>query len=483
MRCLLRTTLAAACAAAALVPAVAQAASAQSGYNWATADMTDLVAHHGWPASDQGDLARNATRRELARGLAELMTVRGVPLPATLVRPSDITASDPDAHAISWVSTIGLLGSPGAAFDPGGAVTPRTAELTITRVLGLGHELQALADLHTANGTRLPLPAGFPEEVLGAELGLRHNYPTADEALETNDDQSMPLADLVGMIDTAIHMPAWMLTDMQSFDTLVLPDLSANQQAVITAALAEVGEPYIWGGTSPTAQDLFGTTEPGGFDCSGLVWWAFKLSPQVAGKGVGNDIIGRTSDEMAWENPAERVALDKVHAGDLVFFGPDGPKTARGDISHVAISLGNGWVVQSTGDRGGVSVSYLPDYWVAGEAWGRQPAAMAPAASSAPVQTTAATSSPMTREMWVALEAFVHAHYAKTLWSHVWTALTADPVHAQSVLAAQMTRTQWVALEQFMHTHYAKALWSHLWTTLTANPALAYAILYEQNLL
>src|SRR5450631_2942125 len=167
------TVVGLAAAAAIATPAVAQSlapAPNNPGYRWVAGPIKNLVAHFGWPARDTANLGRLATRRELARGLAELMNARGQTPPASLVRPPDISANDPDATAISWVSTTRLLGSPGAGFNPAGPVSTRTAEVAIVRVFGLGAEVHALDTLHTASGTRLVVPPAFGQEILTAEL-------------------------------------------------------------------------------------------------------------------------------------------------------------------------------------------------------------------------------------------------------------------------------------------------------------------------
>ncbi len=75
------------CAAIAAVPALGLSLPPISvnnpGYAWAAAPLKDLVAHHGWPSGDTASLGRIATRRELARGLAELLRARGKTPPAT----------------------------------------------------------------------------------------------------------------------------------------------------------------------------------------------------------------------------------------------------------------------------------------------------------------------------------------------------------------------------------------------------------------
>jgi len=375
-------------------PALAQtlgAAPNNPGYRWAAGAVRDLVTRHGWPSGDTANLGRIATRRELARGLAELMSVRGQSPPPDVVRPPDIAPNDPDAAAISWVSTIRLLGSPGATFNPSGQVSTRAAEVAIVRIFGLGAEVHALDTLHTINDTPLSVPPDFGQEVLAAELGLRYNYPSRYDNLEVGPVSPMPLANLAGMIDAAVNLPSWRLGSVTDFTSIVLPNMTSAQRTVVDAALAEVGMPYVWGGVSPKTQTLFGARVAGGFDCSGLVWWSYKLSGASASLGLGRDLRGRTADAMAWESPSERVRLSKLGVGDLVFFGPAGPHSPRGSISHVAISLGNGWIVQSTGSRGGVSVTHLVGYWDSALAWARRPGSMRTGSVVVTVKTTSTT--------------------------------------------------------------------------------------------
>ena len=74
---------------------------------------------------------------------------------------------------------------------------------------------------------------------------------------------------------------------------------TAQQMAVVQAAESQLGVPYVFGGASP-AQ---------GFDCSGLVQWAWAQA------GVS---IPRTT-EVQW--PAlTHVALNALEPGDLLFY-------------------------------------------------------------------------------------------------------------------------------------------------------------------
>jgi len=452
--------------------------------------MRDLVTRHGWPSSDQTPLGKIATRRELARALAELMRARGQVPPAGLRRPPDIPATDPDATAIAWVADTSLVGSAGARFSPSATVTGTTAESALVRILGLGPQVTALSRLHTTVGQTFRLPTGFAASILVAELGLRHNYPLGGEPLATATTAPLPLAELVGMVDGAIHMPSWRVWNVTKFSGIVLPGLSANQRTVIQNALTEVGQPYVWGGTSPASQRLWGLNLPGGFDCSGLVWWAYKLAPGTA--GLGTDIVGRTADNMAWERPAERIALSKMRPGDLVFFGTRGAATPRGQIGHVGIYLGNGWMVHSNGSSDGTTITNLATWWPSAMAWARRPAAMRTGTTAQP--TTVSNPAPpaphpsppsaaMNRTLWRALDAFIHTHYAPRFRARAWASLSAHPDTAAAVLGRQMTHARWVALHQFIANSYAPTFRPRVWANLTAHPAAAYGVLFVHGLL
>ena len=99
---------------------------------------------------------------------------------------------------------------------------------------------------------------------------------------------------------------------------------------VVGAAMTQLGVPYVWGGASPTS----------GFDCSGLVQWAYA---QI---GVA---LPRTTREQILVGSAATV--DELRPGDLVFSRSlrDGRMV---DLGHVAIYAGGGKVIVAprTGD-------------------------------------------------------------------------------------------------------------------------------------
>ena len=101
--------------------------------------------------------------------------------------------------------------------------------------------------------------------------------------------------------------------------------LTAGSPAATVAvqtALAQVGTPYLWGGETPDA----------GFDCSGLVQYAYERA------GI---TLPRTAQTQHDAGPLLSLIVEPV-PGDLVFFGAD-----LSHIHHVGIALGQGRMVDA----------------------------------------------------------------------------------------------------------------------------------------
>ena len=109
---------------------------------------------------------------------------------------------------------------------------------------------------------------------------------------------------------------------------------AAQLTAALRAAESRQDLPYAWGAAGPAA-----------FDCSGLVEWSFAQA------GV---VLPRTAADQARTGPA--VPVSQLEPGDLLFYHTD--PTAPGYISHVAIYLGGGWMIQAP--QPGLRVQIVP---------------------------------------------------------------------------------------------------------------------------
>lgn len=113
---------------------------------------------------------------------------------------------------------------------------------------------------------------------------------------------------------------------------------SAHAEAV-DAALRFIGVPYVWGGSSPS-----------GFDCSGLVHYAYL---QV---GISLPRTSRQQYRVGAFIPVDRTAT--LQPGDLVFFGYGGDPDR---VHHVGMYVGSGNFVHAPGTGDRVKVSSLQD--------------------------------------------------------------------------------------------------------------------------
>ncbi|MGP3594118.1 C40 family peptidase [Vagococcus sp. WN89Y] len=118
--------------------------------------------------------------------------------------------------------------------------------------------------------------------------------------------------------------------------------IARAQKNAISRLMNQIGKPYRWGGTSPST----------GFDCSGLVYYAYK--------DIVKFRIPRTANEMYHLRDAAPVNVAELESGDLVFFRTRG----RGSADHVGVYVGNGKFIQSPRSGQDIQVTSLSeDYW------------------------------------------------------------------------------------------------------------------------
>ena len=114
---------------------------------------------------------------------------------------------------------------------------------------------------------------------------------------------------------------------------------STDGEKIVATAKKYLGVPYVWGGASPS-----------GFDCSGLVYYVFKVN--------GYSMYRTPEDQY---RQGTYVSRNNLQPGDVVFFYNTVPGTG---ISHVGIYIGDGQFIHSPNSRSVVSIARLDNtYW------------------------------------------------------------------------------------------------------------------------
>ncbi|CCQ16142.1 putative uncharacterized protein [Rhodococcus sp. AW25M09] len=152
----------------------------------------------------------------------------------------------------------------------------------------------------------------------------------AEQAKAVSDDLQAKQSELQGQIAEVMAAYSALSSSEQlalagssmpeGFDpTTILQNLTPGSGAsALEAGLTQIGKPYVWGGTGPD-----------GFDCSGLVVWAYKQ--------VGKTLPRSSQAQAQGGTPVDQKDLQP---GDVVLFYPD--------ISHVGIYAGGGNVLHAS---------------------------------------------------------------------------------------------------------------------------------------
>ncbi|HJS42551.1 MAG TPA: C40 family peptidase [Gemmatimonadales bacterium] len=121
-------------------------------------------------------------------------------------------------------------------------------------------------------------------------------------------------------------------------------NITGNAADVVRTALGVLGTPYVWGGTAAN-----------GFDCSGLVQWAYSQHGMR---------LPRTSRDQASAGSLVTPVAEALQPGDILVFAAQ----PGGGVTHVGLYVGDVTFIHSSND--GVKLSRLevqdPDgaWWV-----------------------------------------------------------------------------------------------------------------------
>lgn len=208
----------------------------------------------------------------------------------------------------------------------------------------------ANALLEQASGRRAASPTGPSPAAPGPGLTFHPDGYPHSPAAAAHDSQALapaahPLPGLdsggVGLDGTSPwgHVAAPLLAANGVTVAPTIPDPPRSADAgplaasvAVTAALRELGTPYVWAASGPTT-----------FDCSGLMLWAWGQA------GVRLDHFSGAQ----WDQGRPVSSPDQLLPGDLLLFA-----TPDSGIHHVAMYLGAGWMVHAP--RSGTYVTVAP---------------------------------------------------------------------------------------------------------------------------
>jgi cell wall-associated NlpC family hydrolase len=240
----------------------------------------------------------------------------------------------------TWVSPTGAIGLT--------QIRPHLYPETVARIGGDVTEPQTnlraaatvLAELYAGSGSWQHAIAAFTGRV-----------NTEGEITDAIDDQGLTGSEFVAKVEGQSASLGYAIGPAASAYGAVV-----NPPAVIEIAMTTIGTPYIWGGES---------YEEGGFDCSGLMLWAFNQ--------VGKSLPRTAAEQFA---ATERIAAADVRPGDMIFFAntyslvdgrPVEQQLLREQgrvITHVGIYAGNGLMLHAPKEGDVVRfVSLYTPFW------------------------------------------------------------------------------------------------------------------------
>jgi cell wall-associated NlpC family hydrolase len=305
------------------------------------------------------------------------VTVANVPGTVATAPAAPVAVPVLKSSAPALVATAPAAVTPQAAHVLYRAVAPtqpvsiKQLDAALVGYLGLGDAARAIQATLVSAGLQ-PRP-NTGTEAVARLLGLRLNHPAAQDDLELLPSQAATRAEAAWSFAQVLHVSDSALEDVRSAaDSFTLPAFTPWQRRVLTTAISYVGYPYVWGGTSPTSETLFGVSSAGGFDCSGFVWRVYKLTPYGGEGALAGVLRGRTTYQMSGEVPQrQRIQVAKLQPADVMFFGAGGRASSPSEVDHTALYLGNGWFVQSSGE--GVTLLPFDGWYTHSFAWARRP--------------------------------------------------------------------------------------------------------------
>ena len=176
------------------------------------------------------------------------------------------------------------------------------------------------------------LVTAFADGLTGVLGAVEHNSDTVESDTADAVDTVLPKVKTAEEVSSASRKTVSSVSDSSQIET------------VIARAQSAIGTPYVWGGgdaNGPTTGVDGGSVS--GFDCSGLVLYAFAAAGVALPHYTGYQYQRGT-----------QIPASEAQRGDLLFWGPGGNQ-------HVAIYLGDGTMIEAP--QSGQNVTIAPVRW------------------------------------------------------------------------------------------------------------------------
>jgi peptidoglycan DL-endopeptidase CwlO len=219
----------------------------------------------------------------------------------------------PQIRAIAQTGFTGQTQSRVAAFLTSSSAEDLIQQMTTLDMIAT-HTNTVVTQAAVAQQAALEAQAAADQATAAARAGVEQLQTQKAEAQEKADAYQADFARLSAAEQAAVAT-AVAGRSLQAPRDLPMPPGAAGE--AIRVALAQVGVPYVTGGSGP-----------GGFDCSGLTSYAY------AAAGIALPHSSRAQSQLGTQ-----VSRAELQAGDLVFY--------YSPISHVALYIGNGMIVHA----------------------------------------------------------------------------------------------------------------------------------------
>jgi cell wall-associated NlpC family hydrolase len=229
------------------------------------------------------------------------------------------------ARAWSAPAAPAAASVPGSAAVPAAAAGPATGDRWDPAAAGSGPANTVKVPYGSPAEWDLTLPAipsaflsGDPVQIINAVLQIAMN------SMQVTQDLGKQFLQQLGILKP---------TDTGITNGGGIPLVYGNQaiEYVIKRAQSQIGVPYSWGGGNAAGPSRGIDSGAGtvGFDCSGLVLYAFA--------GAGIKLPHYSGSQY---NMGRKIPSAQMRRGDAIFWGPNGSQ-------HVAIFLGNGQMIEA----------------------------------------------------------------------------------------------------------------------------------------